>query len=118
MKFSLRWADISLALIFLILSAPLLSGEYYPPRGEWERRAPQTMGFDVLKLKAALILAQEKAVTEPSDLAQVIFDSFNPLTHDKDVSSPGPHWSNSSSTYLKISLALVLHLLIKQSMCQ
>jgi hypothetical protein len=82
------WTGISLALVFLILSAPLLAGEYYPPRGEWERRAPQTMGFDANKLKAALILAQEKAVTEPSDLAQVIYDSFNPREPDFRLYGP------------------------------
>lgn len=93
MKFNLRRTSLSLtglscALVFFILSAPLPAGEYYPPRGEWERRAPQIQGFDVKKLQAALILAQEKAVTEPSDLAQVIYDSFNPREPDFRLYGP------------------------------
>ncbi len=40
------WTGLSLTLVLLILSAPLTAGEYYPPRGDWERRAPETMGFD------------------------------------------------------------------------
>ncbi len=84
----LRWTGLSLALVFLVLSAPLLAGGYYPPRGEWERRAPETLGFDAKKLTTALALAQEKAVTEPGDLAQVIYDSFNPREPDFRLYGP------------------------------
>ena len=45
MKFKFRWSDISLTLVVLILTAPLLAGEYYPSHGEWERHAPEAVGL-------------------------------------------------------------------------
>lgn len=43
MKFKSGWIDLGLALVFVILSAPLPAGEYYPPRGKWERRSKESM---------------------------------------------------------------------------
>lgn len=66
----------------------LWAGEYFPPRGEWERKPPKAMGFDAGRLQSALVLAQETAVTEPSDLAQVITDSFSPREPDFRLYGP------------------------------
>ena len=52
-----------LTAILLGFSLNLLAGEYFPPRGEWERKTPESMGFNTERFEAALVLAQEQAIT-------------------------------------------------------
>lgn len=82
-----KWRFV-LTTILLGFSLNLLAGEYFPPRGEWERKTPQSMGFNTERFEAALVLAQEQAVTEPSDLAKVIHDSFSPREPDFRLYGP------------------------------
>jgi CubicO group peptidase (beta-lactamase class C family) len=79
------------ALLFLVLislPAGLWADDYFPPRGDWERRAPQQLGLDEGKLQAAIALAREKAVVEPRDLEQVIIDSFSRREPDFRIYGP------------------------------
>ena len=86
-KTLMKWR-LGIAAILLGFSINLLAGEYFPPRGEWERKAPESMGFDAARFEAALALAKDKAVTEPSDLALVINDSFAPREPDFRLYGP------------------------------
>jgi CubicO group peptidase (beta-lactamase class C family) len=72
----------------MLLPLTAMGGDYYPPRGEWQRKAPTELGMDPQRLAQAVVLAQEKAVVEPSDLAQAITDSFSPREPDFRILGP------------------------------
>lgn len=40
---------------------------YFPPKGEWQHRAPQTMGLDSAKLSAAIRFAEDNDAKAPRD---------------------------------------------------
>jgi CubicO group peptidase (beta-lactamase class C family) len=84
------WASrcCAAALLLLAVSTALTAGDYFPPRGDWERRPPQSLGFDADALEAALQLARDEAVVEPHDLAVVIHDSFAPREPDFRLYGP------------------------------
>ena len=65
------------ALWLCVITAPVLAGDYVPPRGAWATRAVAEAGFDPAKLAAAVALAQQKTVAEPRDLGSVIFDHYS-----------------------------------------
>jgi len=77
-------------LTFVLLIPPFSDAiaDYYPPRGEWQRTTPETVGMDAGKLAEAIAFAQSKAVVEPSDLAQAITDSFSPREPDFRILGP------------------------------
>ncbi|MGD9265165.1 MAG: serine hydrolase [Lysobacterales bacterium] len=82
-------ALIRISLILtMLLPLTAMGGDYYPPRGEWQRKAPTELGMDPQRLAQAVVLAQEKAVVEPSDLAQAITDSFSPREPDFRILGP------------------------------
>ena len=64
--------------LLLLLVSPFLFGqvEYFPPRGEWETRAPSEMGVDDLKLKDAIRFAEETEYSGSRDLRQAILKGF------------------------------------------
>jgi CubicO group peptidase (beta-lactamase class C family) len=45
------------------------AGPYFPPPGQWERRAPQALGMDDAKLADALRFAASRESTRPRDLS-------------------------------------------------
>ena len=77
-------------LLALLVWLPLAAagGDYFPPRGEWQRKAPADVGMDAERLALAVSLARERAVVEPSDLAQAITDSFAPREPDFRILGP------------------------------
>lgn len=77
-----------LPLIFLLLCAPVLAEPYFPERGEWESKPAGELGFDEQALDEAVRWARRQAVTEPSDLHQVIFEHFDPLEPDFEILGP------------------------------
>jgi CubicO group peptidase (beta-lactamase class C family) len=82
-------AMIRISLILtMLLPLTAMGGDYYPPRGEWQRKASTELGMDPQRLAQAVVLAQEKAVVEPSDLAQAITDSFSPREPDFRILGP------------------------------
>jgi CubicO group peptidase (beta-lactamase class C family) len=83
-----RMKKLWLILIVMAVNAPLLAGDYFPPRGDWAYIEPATVGMDPEKLAAAIALAKDKAVVEPSDLAQAIVDSFSPREPDFRILGP------------------------------
>lgn len=58
----------ALAIAAIVLASPLLAqNEYFPPRGDWERRAPAQMGFNAARLQAAVdfsIASESKATRD------------------------------------------------------
>lgn len=63
-------------LCLLLLSSALFAADYVPPRGEWSRVDPATAGFDPDRLADAVLLARDRAVVEPRELAISIRESF------------------------------------------
>ena len=61
-----------LALTVLVASSTAtaqVASDYVPPRGDWERRAPEAVGMDADGLAEAVAFAQASASTAPRDLA-------------------------------------------------
>ncbi len=77
------------------------TGTYFPPRHQWQRQSPEALGMNAEKLKAAVALAQQKAVTEPSDLHQVIFESFSPREPDFRILGPTKPRAGSSGLIIR-----------------
>jgi len=78
-----------IALLALVLLSPLALAEtYYPEKGEWESRPAAALGFDEAALDEAIRWARSQAVTEPSDLYQVIYDHFAPREPDFEILGP------------------------------
>ena len=91
MKTLLRESLLFPILVFLVLFAPHASGDgtdYYPPRGNWQRAAPQAVGMNAEKLATAVAFAQSEAVVEPRDLATAITNSFSPREPDFKILGP------------------------------
>jgi len=55
-----------------------IQSDYYPTQHQWQRVGPEQAGFDAERLATAVEFAQQAAIVEPSDLRQVIIDSFSP----------------------------------------
>ena len=77
-----------LILFVLAVNAPLWASEYFPPPGEWATIDPAAAGMDPDTLAAAIDLARERAVVEPTSLAQAIYDSFAPREPDFRILGP------------------------------
>jgi CubicO group peptidase (beta-lactamase class C family) len=95
---------LRLFLLTFILLLPLISSataDYYPPRGNWQRAAPQAVGMDADRLAEAIALARSKAVVEPSDLAQAITDSFSPREPDFRILGPTKPREGSSGLVIR-----------------
>jgi CubicO group peptidase (beta-lactamase class C family) len=90
-----------IAGIGIAMSTLASSDSYYPPRGSWERQPPEANGFNADRLQAAIRLAQDKAVTEPKDLAKAIFDSFNPREPDFRIYGPTKPRENSAGLVIR-----------------
>ncbi len=74
--------------VLLIAALPAAAADYVPSRHEWAHLAPAAAGFDAEKLAAAVAYARSKAAVEPSDLRQVITDSFAPREPDFKILGP------------------------------
>jgi len=75
-------------LILLLFSPLALAQPYFPDRHDWESIAADQAGFDAGRLQAAVEFAREHAVTEPSDLYQVITDSWSAREPDFRILGP------------------------------
>lgn len=51
------------------LTASAAAQDYVPPRGDWERRAPEAVGLDATRLAEAIAFAQASESDDPRDLA-------------------------------------------------
>lgn len=69
----------SVLVLFWFLSAclPVVAQEYYPPKGQWERKSPGEMGFDAMKLEAAVQFARENEYSDSRDLRIAILEGFH-----------------------------------------
>src|SRR5215510_3390212 len=58
-------------LCLLLVSAPLAgqSGPYYPPVGNWTRKAPAELGLDPAKLGEAVSFAQSRETNRAIDFS-------------------------------------------------
>lgn len=65
-----------LAALLVVLAAPLGAETYFPPKGEWARRAPAEVGMDAAKLQAAIAFAFAQESSRPKDVAQDLRETF------------------------------------------
>ncbi len=79
---------LSTLLLSLVCSALWAQADYYPPRHHWQTRGAEQVGFDPDKLAAAVAFARTQAVTEPSDLRQILLDTYVGREPDYRVLGP------------------------------
>ena len=72
-----------LLIWFLAASLPVIAQDYYPPKGEWERKSPAEMGFNETKLEAAVQYAREHEYTGSRDLRIAIQEGFQQEPYHK-----------------------------------
>lgn len=60
----------------LISESIFAQGEYFPPKEGWQRKDASEVGMDPAILKAAIDLALENTVVEPSDMTQFVTSSW------------------------------------------
>ncbi|QYO67372.1 serine hydrolase domain-containing protein [Leptolyngbya sp. 7M] len=65
---------VQLALGYAISS--VAQTEYFPPRSEWERRLPQEMGLDPVRLRSAVEFAVSNEARTPRNLELAHYQSF------------------------------------------
>lgn len=92
---------VRLALVLLLLPAIALAQTYFPDRHRWNGVDPAEAGFDPEKLEAAIAFARGAAVTEPTDLHQVITDSFAPREPNFRILGPTRPREGDSGIVLK-----------------
>jgi CubicO group peptidase (beta-lactamase class C family) len=88
-------------ITLLLLLAPIASAQtvYVPPRGDWERRAPEQVGLDPAAVRAAINFALDNASTAPHDLLEQHRRSFGREPHGEAV---GPFKERGEPTGLII----------------
>lgn len=74
---------------------------YVPPPHEWATTAPAAAGFDADRLAAALAWARAQAVTEPTDLHQVLLDTYTDREPDYRVLGPTAPRAGDSGLVLR-----------------
>ena len=52
------------------------AADYFPPRGEWEHRAPAALGFDAAKLQAAIAYSVANENPSSKDVAEELTKTF------------------------------------------
>ena len=85
----------------MFLPALVTAQPYFPERHQWDTITPSEAGFDAGKLQAAVDFAREAAVTEPTDLHQVITDSFAPREPNFRILGPTKPRAGDSGIILK-----------------
>jgi CubicO group peptidase (beta-lactamase class C family) len=65
-----------LLLVWLLAFSLQVEAQYYPPGGEWERKSPPELGFDEMKLEAAVQFAQDHEYSGSRDLRIAILEGF------------------------------------------
>jgi CubicO group peptidase (beta-lactamase class C family) len=80
-------------------SGAAAQSSYVPPRGEWERRAPEQVGLDAAGVRAAVEHALEHASATPRDLLEQHRRSFGREPHGEAV---GPFKERGDATGLII----------------
>ena len=64
-------------LSLVLLSTQLsFSQSYFPPRGEWETRTPQSQGLKATELQKAVEFAQDNEYSGSKDLRVAILEGF------------------------------------------
>ena len=63
-------------LIILVANTLLIAEDYYPPRGEWQTRSAEEMGFDSKALQSAINYALANEYSGDRDLRRAILKGF------------------------------------------
>lgn len=63
-------------VVLSLLAVRLGAADYFPPRGEWEKREPATIGFDATKLEAAIAFARANENPGSKNIAEELPATF------------------------------------------
>lgn len=75
--------------------------DYYPERHHWASQDPRAAGFDSEKLSQAVDFAQSQAVTEPSDIHQILIDNYTGKEPNYRVLGPTKPRAGSSGMVIR-----------------
>ena len=75
LRFSPAWL-IGLYLLTTFYSQVDAQDYYYPPKGDWEIKSPESMGFDKIKLNEAVQFALDNEYSGSHDLRLAIIEGF------------------------------------------
>lgn len=70
------------------LLAPAFAADYFPPRGDWERRSPAALGFDAARLQAAVDYSVANENPSPKDVATDLRQTFGRREPDYKIIGP------------------------------
>jgi CubicO group peptidase (beta-lactamase class C family) len=73
----MKLARTPLAAIFaVVFAASAAAGDYFPPRGDWDRKTPAELGIDAGKLKDAIDFAVANESPSSKDVAEDLRNTF------------------------------------------
>ena len=92
MNFSAR---VCAAIVLAMLTSASIAADYFPARGNWERRSAEQAGMDADRLQAAIDFAIASEATDPRDLGLRHEMTFGREPHGQGV---GPFRTRAAAT--------------------
>src|SRR5688500_105194 len=82
------WVSVAL---YVAAGAQAPAQSYYPPAGQWARKAPAEVGMDAAKLDAAIAFAKTRETNMPRDFStqEKIFGSLLGPIHNRRATTNG-----------------------------
>ena len=74
--------------LFVGLLGPVAAAEYFPPRGSWEKRSPEQLGFDATRLQQAIDFSVANENPATKDLATDLKQTFGKREPDFKLIGP------------------------------
>ena len=85
MKIIRIWLAVSIAVLF---ATRVAVADYFPPRGNWDRKAPAEVGINAAKLKGAIDYAVANENTSSKDIAEELRNTFGKREPDFKILGP------------------------------
>ena len=79
---------ISLAFFAVLFATSVAAADYFPPRGDWERKTPANVGVDAAKLKEAIDYAVANENPSSKDVAEDLRNTFGKREPDFKILGP------------------------------
>lgn len=78
-------SSVAVFLLFLLAGSIFAQQQYFPARDKWERREPQQVGIDPIRLQRAVEFARANESKSPRNLALAHFQTFGREPYDEPL---------------------------------